>query len=58
VTTDEGIFPVPEEGGREKKNPTYEQVFQGRTFIFEKYTFTLSDGTEVIWSRGKPKENQ
>jgi hypothetical protein len=58
VTTDEGTFRVPEEGDEEKETPTYEQVFQGRTFIFEKHTFTLSDGTQVAWSSGRLPEDR
>lgn len=38
--------------------PTYERVIQGRTFRFEKYTFTLSDGTPVTYSLGTLKESQ
>jgi hypothetical protein len=35
---------------------TSERIVQGQTFIFDEYTFTLSDGTEVKWSFGKLKE--
>jgi hypothetical protein len=38
--------------------PTFERVLQGRTFTFKKYEFTLSDGTQVAWSIGTPKDNQ
>ena len=36
----------------------FERVIQGRTFTFKKYTFTLSDGTAVAWSMGRPKDSQ
>jgi len=36
----------------------FERVIQGRTFTFKKYTFTLSDGTQVAWSMGKLKKDQ
>jgi hypothetical protein len=36
----------------------FERVIQGRTFTFQKYTFTLSDGTAVAWSMGKLKKDQ
>jgi hypothetical protein len=32
-----------------------EKEFSGRTFSFERNRFVLSDGTEVIWSTGRPK---
>lgn len=32
---------------------TYEQVVQGRAFLFRKVPFALSDGTEVAWSMGQ-----
>ncbi len=57
VATDEGTFHVPDEENEEKEISTYEQVFQGRTFIFQKYTFTLSDGTEVAWALGRLPED-
>jgi len=34
-----------------------EKEFRGRMFSFERNRFVLSDGTEVIWSVGKLKEN-
>ncbi len=37
---------------------TYEEQVKGRAFVFTKQRFVLSDGTEVIWSLGKPKDNQ
>jgi hypothetical protein len=37
---------------------TYEKDVEGRTFVFTRQRFVLSDGTELIWSSGKPKGNQ
>ncbi|GEM_PF-631114 len=37
--------------------PAYERVVQGRTFSFDKIQFVLSDGTEVAWSMGVPKND-
>jgi len=34
---------------------TYEEKVKGRMFVFKRQRFTLSDGTELIWSYGKPK---
>ncbi|MHC4520270.1 MAG: hypothetical protein ACYTAS_16895 [Planctomycetota bacterium] len=33
----------------------YEEDVQGRTFLFKPQQFILSDGTELIWSVGKPR---
>jgi hypothetical protein len=41
-----------------QKTPTFERVIQGRTFLFKKYEFTLSDGTQVGWSIGRLKDGQ
>ena len=57
VTTDEGTFRLPEEGDEKIETSTYEQTFQGRTFLFEKNAFTLSDGTAVVWSNGRLPED-
>jgi hypothetical protein len=35
-----------------------EKEFRGRMFSFERNRFILSDGTEVIWSAGKPSEDR
>ena len=35
-----------------------EKEFRGRMFSFERNRFILSDGTEVIWSDGKPSEER
>lgn len=37
---------------------TYEQKVKDRLFLFKRQRFTLSDGTELIWSYGTLKENQ
>lgn len=37
---------------------TYEEEVMGRTFVFTRQRFVLSDGTELIWSSGNPKDNQ
>jgi hypothetical protein len=58
VTHDGRTFRVPDEGGERKEVSTSERVIQGRTFIFEKYTFTLSDGTQVAWSSGRLPEDR
>jgi hypothetical protein len=50
VTTDQGTYRLTADG---KEIPTFERVFQGRTFTFHKYTVTLSDGTEVTRSIGR-----
>jgi hypothetical protein len=42
----------------EQEIETYEKTIQGRLFSFKTRRFTLSDGTEVAWSIGTPKENQ
>lgn len=34
---------------------TYEEKVKDRLFVFKRQRFALSDGTEVIWSVGKPK---
>ena len=54
-TPDGGHLFVTAEG---KEIPTYEQVVQGRTFLFTKYTFTLSDGTEITRSIGRLKKDR
>jgi hypothetical protein len=37
---------------------TYEQKVKDRLFVFKRQRFILSDGTEVIWSVGTPKDGQ
>ncbi len=34
-----------------------EKEVEGRMFSFERHRFILNDGTEVIWSRGTPKDD-
>jgi hypothetical protein len=53
--TDKEIVRLPP---KETQVPTYERIIQGRTFVFEKYTFTLSDGTPVSYSHGVLKGSQ
>lgn len=50
VATDEGKFRLLADGS---EIPTFERVILGRTFFFDKYTFTLSDGTQVARSLGR-----
>jgi hypothetical protein len=37
---------------------TYEKTVEGRVFSFKREKYFLSDGTEVIWSIGTPKDGQ
>ncbi len=37
---------------------TYEETVEGRVFSFKRERYFLSDGTEVIWSVGLPKDSQ
>jgi len=37
---------------------TYEETVEGRVFSFKREKYFLSDGTEVIWSVGLPKDGQ
>ncbi len=37
---------------------TYEETVEGRVFSFKRERYFLSDGTEVIFSRGTPKDGQ
>jgi hypothetical protein len=37
---------------------TYEQKFKDRLFVFKRQRFTLSNGTELIWSYGTLKDGQ
>ena len=37
---------------------TYEETVEGRVFSFKREKYLLSDGTEVIWSIGTPKNGQ
>ncbi|MFB0554099.1 MAG: hypothetical protein ACETWQ_12400 [Phycisphaerae bacterium] len=36
---------------------TYEQTIKGRVFSFKREKYSLSDGTEFIWSVGTPKKD-
>jgi hypothetical protein len=37
---------------------TYEETVEGRVFSFKREKYFLSDGTEVIWTIGTPKQDQ
>ena len=37
---------------------TYEETVEGRVFSFKREKYFLSDGTEIIWSVGNPKDSQ
>jgi hypothetical protein len=37
---------------------THEETVEGRVFSFKRERYVLSDGTEVIWSVGTPKDGQ
>jgi hypothetical protein len=37
---------------------TYEETVKGRVFSFKRERYLLSDGTEVIWSVGTPKDGR
>jgi hypothetical protein len=37
---------------------TYEETVEGRVVFFKKERYFLSDGTEIIWSCGTPKDDQ
>ena len=37
---------------------TYEETVEGRVFSFKREKYFLSDGTEIIWSVGLPKDDQ
>ncbi|MBN2592272.1 MAG: hypothetical protein JXA81_02105, partial [Sedimentisphaerales bacterium] len=37
---------------------TYEETMEGRVFSFKREKYFLSDGTEIIWSVGLPKDDQ
>ena len=37
---------------------TYEQKVEDQLFVFKRQKFTLSDGTELIWSYGTLKNDQ
>ncbi|OHB60228.1 MAG: hypothetical protein A2168_00685 [Planctomycetes bacterium RBG_13_50_24] len=37
---------------------TYEETVENRVFSFKRERYVLSDGTEIIWSVGLPKDSQ
>ena len=46
------------EAGQGEDLGTYEETVKGRVFSFKREKYSLSDGTEVIWSVGTPKDGQ
>jgi len=44
--------------GKGQEAGTEEKQVKGRLFLFQRQRFVLSDGTEVIWSKGTPKDSQ
>lgn len=44
--------------GKGQDAGTEEKQVKGRLFLFQRQRFVLSDGTEVIWSKGTPKDSQ
>ncbi len=44
--------------GKGEDAGTQEKQVKGRLFLFQRQRFVLSDGTEVIWSKGTPKDSQ
>jgi hypothetical protein len=46
------------EAGAGEDLGTYEETVKGRVFSFKRERYFLSDGTEIIWSVGIPRENQ
>ena len=44
--------------GPEEDLNTYEEVVRNRVFSFKRERYYLSDGTEVLWSVGLPKDDQ
>ena len=47
-----------EKAGSKEDLGTYEEVVEGRVFSFKREKYLLSDGTEVVWSCGTPKDDQ
>ena len=46
------------EAGPGKDLGTHEETVEGRVFSFTRARYVLSDGTEIIWSVGTPKDGQ
>ncbi len=44
------------DAGSGEDHGTYEETFRGRVFVFERQRFVLSDGTEITWVFGTPKD--
>jgi hypothetical protein len=47
-----------QEAGPGEDLGTYEETVEGRVFLFKREKYLLSDGTEVIYSVGTPKDGQ
>jgi hypothetical protein len=47
-----------QEAGPGEDLDTYDETVEGRVFSFKRERYFLSDGTEVIWSVGLPKDGQ
>lgn len=45
------------EAGAGEDRGAEEKVVKGRLFVFKRTLYILSDGTEVVWSAGVPKDN-
>ncbi len=45
------------QAGKGQDAGTREEQVKGRLFLFQRQRFVLGDGTEVIWSKGVPKDN-
>lgn len=45
-----------QEAGPGEDLGTYEEVVKGRFFSFKRERYVLSDGTEILWSVGTPKD--
>jgi len=47
-----------QEAGPGEDLDTYEETVEGRVFSFKREKYILSDGTEIIYSVGTPKDSQ
>jgi hypothetical protein len=46
------------DAGPGENRGSYEEQISGRTLVFRRQRYVLSDGTELIWSVGQPKSGQ
>jgi hypothetical protein len=46
------------DAGPGENRGSYEEQVSGRTLVFHRQRYVLSDGTELIWSVGEPKSGQ